>query len=210
MAERVMALRFQEEKERRERLKRKRMSQSLENIPKRHPVQFLENGGERYEQDSEGLEIGHRDWHGNGNGNGNSRRGSKSSRHAPPSAMDGRKDVDQEHLSSKSQLSPRGLSNGKTCNHELDSINMAVGQRTPELRTPLDQRPLPSPTSVSAGLQQYGPLRGLHLVVTHVKDTLEDDVDVAENILASLERLEKDKKLGCTFSLSEQGRTFYF
>lgn len=194
-----MTLRSQEEKDRREKLKRKRMSQSLESIAKRHPVQFSEDGEE---QGSGGLETGLQNGNGNGNSNGNSRRGSKSSRHAKDT------DIDQDHLSSK-PLSPRTLANGRAAHHELDSINMAVGQRTPEKRTPSDHH-LPSSASISTGLLRRGPLEGLHLVVTHVKDTLEDDVDVAENILASLERLEKDKRLGCTFSLSEQGRTFYF
>lgn len=211
MAERVIILRAQEERERREKLKRKRMSQGLETIAQKHPIPFLEDGMRDYDRESEGLDFGHQTGRRNGNGNGNGRRRSKSSRYAPK-AMDGKKDIDcnDSYLSPTSQFSPGVLANGVVAQNEPDLFDMAVGQRTPEPRAPSDPHPLPSSTSISAGLLEHGPLKGLHLVVTHVKDTLEDDVDVAENILASLERLEKDKKLSCTFSLSEQGRTFYF
>lgn len=78
----------------------------------------------------------------------------------------------------------------------------------PEVEPPLKSLPpLPPPPPLG---YTTAPLRGLHVVVTHVKDTLEDDVDVAENILASLRRLEKQRGFGCEFSLSTQGRSMYF
>jgi cAMP phosphodiesterase len=53
------------------------------------------------------------------------------------------------------------------------------------------------------------PLDGLQIVITHVKDTLTDE-DVAEKVLADLEELEKEIKLGCKFQLAEQGGSIYF
>lgn len=200
MAERVMVLRAQEEKERRNKLKRKRMSQGLEDIANKHPA--FSDRKRDYDHESE-LDI---EYHtGRGNGNGNDSRCSKSPKVDEEKDMD----CDENYLSPTSQPSPGFPANGMMAYDELDLFNMAVGQRTPE-PTPSDVHPFPSSTSISAGLLGYGPLTGLHMVITHVKDTLEDEVDVAGNILASLERLEKDRKLGCTFSLSEQGSTFYF
>lgn len=209
MAVRVVALRSQEEKEKREKLKRKRLSQGyitddLDIMARRAvnpnpPGKILGEEEKQYQRERERL-----DGKGNRNGNGNSRRGSKDSKHAnTPESKKGM--VDQNYLSP--QLPPNSLGNSK---HEYDTISMAVGQRTPEERIPSVQQHLPSSASISAGILGYEPLKGLHLVITHVKDTLEDDVDVAENVLASLKRLEGDKRLGCTFSLSEQGGTIYF
>lgn len=203
MAERVVLLRAQEEKERREKLKRKRMSQ---NVTIKSPTLFSDNERD-YDYESEGLDVVYRAGRRNGNGD---RRCSKSSRHAPKVDLKNDMDYEENYLSPTSQASPDFMANGMVAHNELDLLNMAVGQRTPEPRTPPDLHPLPSLTSISTGLLEHGPLAGLHLVITHVKDTLEDDVDVAGNILVSLEGLQKDKKLGCTFSLSEQGSTFYF
>lgn len=203
MAERVVVLRAQEETARREKLKRKRMSQ---NVTIKSPTISLDNERD-YDYESEGLDIVYRNGRRNGNGD---RQCSKSSRHALKVDLRNDMDYEENYLSPTSQASPDFMVNGMVAHNELDLLNMAVGQRTPEPRTPPDLHPLPSLTSISAGLLEHGPLAGLHLVITHVKDTLEDDVDVAGNILVNLEGLEKDRKLGCTFSLSEQGSTFYF
>ena len=53
------------------------------------------------------------------------------------------------------------------------------------------------------------PLNGLLIVVNHVKDTLEDDVDTVENIYASLQRLESERNLGCTFIMARKGLTIF-
>lgn len=198
MAERVMVLRAQEEKGRREKLKRKRMSQDLEDITNKRPTSFSDKRRDHGHESELNIEY----QTGRRNGNGNDRRCSKSPKVDEEKDMD----CDENYLSPTSQPSPGFPASG---HNELDLFDMAVGQRTPE-PAPLDMQSLPSSTSISAGLLRYGPLTGLHMVITHVKDTLEDEVDVAGNILASLERLEKDRKLGCTFSLSEQGSTFYF
>ena len=53
------------------------------------------------------------------------------------------------------------------------------------------------------------PLNGLLIVVNHVKDTLEDDVDTVENIYASLQKLESERNLGCTFIMARKGLTIF-
>lgn len=201
MAERVMVLRAQEENGRRVKLKRKRMSQGLEDIANKRPASFSDRRRDYDHEFEFGIEYQTR----RRNGNANDRRCSKS----PKSDEEKDMDCDENYLSPTSQPSPGFPASGMVADNELDLFDMAVGQRTPE-PTPSDMQRLPSSASISAGLLGYGPLTGLHMVITHVKDTLEDEVDVARNVLASLERLEKDRKLGCTFSLSEQGSTFYF
>lgn len=204
MAERVVVLRAQEEKERREKLKRKRMNQGLEDIVTENLASFSDSGRD-YDYEPKGLGIVYQTGRKNGD-----RRCSKSSRHAPKVDLKNDMDYDENYLSPTSQSSPGAMADGEVAHNELDLFNMAVGQRTPEPTTPPDLDSLPSLASIPVGLLEHGPLTGLHLVITHVKDTLEDDVDVAGNILTSLEMLEMDRKLGCTFSLSEQGSTFYF
>lgn len=53
------------------------------------------------------------------------------------------------------------------------------------------------------------PLSGLLIVVNHVKDTLEDDVDTVENIYTSLQKLETERKLGCTFIMARKGLSIF-
>lgn len=54
------------------------------------------------------------------------------------------------------------------------------------------------------------PLDGLLIVVNHVKDSLEDDVDTVERVYANLEELEKKHNLGCTFVMAKKGLTIFF
>lgn len=53
------------------------------------------------------------------------------------------------------------------------------------------------------------PLDGLLIVVNHVKDTLEDDVDTVDGIHTSLLKLESEKNLGCTFIMAKKGLTIF-
>ncbi|KAI5851169.1 cAMP phosphodiesterases class-II-domain-containing protein [Morchella snyderi] len=219
LAGRVVALRAQEERDRRNHRKRKRMSQGymgdLDLTPKRsmninHFEGFLQGEGNQYQWSQENSIIVEANSNGGGiwNSDANSnRRISKSSKQSGTNTPDPSKimEFDQDYL--LPQLSPKSLGNR---NNGVDTVSIAVGQRTPEEVTPLLKQHLPSSAIISAGILGHEPLKGLHLVITHVKDTLQDDVDVAANILRSLERLEREQMLGCTFSLSEQGGTFYF
>jgi len=54
------------------------------------------------------------------------------------------------------------------------------------------------------------PLDGLLVVVNHVKDSLEDDVDTVERVYADLQELEKKHNLGCTFVMAKKGLTIFF
>ncbi|KAF8439534.1 cAMP phosphodiesterases class-II-domain-containing protein [Terfezia claveryi] len=54
------------------------------------------------------------------------------------------------------------------------------------------------------------PLDGLLIVVNHVKDSLEDDVDTVERVYADLQELEKKHNLGCTFVMAKKGLTIFF
>lgn len=81
-----------------------------------------------------------------------------------------------------------------------------------------DTSPYSSPLSFhgngkAAGTKELSfpsrPLNGLLIVVNHVKDTLEDDVDTVENIYASLQKLESERNLGCTFIMAKKGLTIF-
>ncbi|PUU83673.1 cAMP phosphodiesterases class-II-domain-containing protein [Tuber borchii] len=115
-----------------------------------------------------------------------------------------RLEVDSRHSFDRfsPEISPRAV--GPKGVDFYDTINLAVGQRTPEERLP--QGGAGNETSDLGP----APLKGLHLVITHVKDTLLDDVNVPEDILRSIQGLEAVQQLGVTFSLSEQGRSLYF
>ena len=54
------------------------------------------------------------------------------------------------------------------------------------------------------------PLAGLLIVVTHVKDTLEDDVDTPSRVYESLMKLESQRKLGCKFIMAKRGLSIFF
>ena len=65
----------------------------------------------------------------------------------------------------------------------------------------------------SAGAEP--PLKGLKVVVMHVKDTLADGPLVGENILRELEEhermlAEQGKGLGCVFDVSRSGASYWF
>jgi cAMP phosphodiesterase len=53
------------------------------------------------------------------------------------------------------------------------------------------------------------PLKGLRIVIIHVKDKLTDGRQVGENVLAELKTHEKEARLGCTFIISEPGQAVY-
>jgi cAMP phosphodiesterase len=55
-----------------------------------------------------------------------------------------------------------------------------------------------------------GQLKGVRVVVIHVKDPHTDERSVAKSILRQLKRAEKDKKLGCEFLVAERGTALFF
>ncbi|KAF3907425.1 hypothetical protein ABW21_db0205586 [Orbilia brochopaga] len=54
------------------------------------------------------------------------------------------------------------------------------------------------------------PLKGLKVVIIHVKDDFDDDVDVRQSILNNLIKLEAQAKLGCTFEIAQNGGSMFF
>ncbi|KAI9814253.1 MAG: 3',5'-cyclic-nucleotide phosphodiesterase pde1 [Pycnora praestabilis] len=53
------------------------------------------------------------------------------------------------------------------------------------------------------------PLRGLKVVIMHVKDTFKDGPPVEDSILAQLLAYERDAELGCEFLISKAGVSIY-
>lgn len=84
---------------------------------------------------------------------------------------------------------------------------------------------LPDPLGLGSGVEHVKvglagpgaepPLKGLKVVVMHVKDTLADGPLVGENILRDLEEheralAEQGKGLGCVFDVSRSGASYWF
>ncbi len=53
------------------------------------------------------------------------------------------------------------------------------------------------------------PLKGLRVIIIHVKDTLKDGPEPGEIILAQLEQANKAEQLGCAFSISKAGASIW-
>lgn len=53
------------------------------------------------------------------------------------------------------------------------------------------------------------PLKGLKVVIIHMKDKLNDGPSVGELILSELDEFEKDSQLGCEFVISKRGEHIY-
>ncbi|OMP82763.1 3',5'-cyclic-nucleotide phosphodiesterase, partial [Diplodia seriata] len=63
--------------------------------------------------------------------------------------------------------------------------------------------------------REHAPLKGLQIIVIHVKDTLMDGPPVGDRILAELENHERNladvgKPLGCEFVISHHGGSYWF
>ncbi|KAJ6263649.1 hypothetical protein Dda_2217 [Drechslerella dactyloides] len=69
-----------------------------------------------------------------------------------------------------------------------------------------------SPTSITGGdpVDTSTPLKGLRVVIIHVKDDFDDDADVRQSILNNLIKLEAQAGLGCTFEMAETGGSMFF
>ena len=59
------------------------------------------------------------------------------------------------------------------------------------------------------GSCDYQPLKGLRVIIIHVKETLKDGPEPGETILAQLEQAEKAEQLGCTFCMSKAGTSIW-
>ena len=81
---------------------------------------------------------------------------------------------------------------------------------TPRIGTPTVYLPPPPTSNTSTDMRKdwNQPLKGLKIVITHIKDTLTGD-DVPAKVLADLVALEEKEKLGVTFLIAEQGAGLY-
>ncbi|KAI5808599.1 cAMP phosphodiesterases class-II-domain-containing protein, partial [Peziza echinospora] len=77
-------------------------------------------------------------------------------------------------------------------------------------RSPVNGKKVEKEGEYENGFSGEGLLAGLLVVVTHVKDPLEDDVDTKANIYEELLKEEAVGKLGCTFVMALKGQTIYF
>ena len=60
-----------------------------------------------------------------------------------------------------------------------------------------------------SGASVCGPLKGLQVIIIHVKETLKDGLEPGETILAQLQQAEKAEQLGCTFAISRAGASIW-
>jgi hypothetical protein len=83
---------------------------------------------------------------------------------------------------------------------------------------PLSPKSLSTPrrceTGIGVNLGEEMPLRGIQVIIIHVKDTLKDGPHVSENILSQLEdyeaRLqEQGQGLGCDFIIARSGESYW-
>ena len=114
------------------------------------------------------------------------------------------------------------VSPSQTSPSHKDSVGSPLNDRRDPIRKSQDE-PV-SPKSVrlssanSAGATAAAadmPLKGIKIVVIHIKDTLKDGPHVKDNILAQLqgyeERLQMEGQgLGCEFVISEDGESYWF
>jgi len=65
-------------------------------------------------------------------------------------------------------------------------------------------------SSVASLVEGHNLLKGLTVVVTHVKDTFRNGEDVPTKVLKDLETLERQKQLGVKFVMARQGGSIFF
>ena len=68
---------------------------------------------------------------------------------------------------------------------------------------------LPQASGKTGEFWSDGPLKGLQVIIIHIKETLKDGHEPAETILAQLEQANEEEQLGCTFSISKAGASIW-
>jgi hypothetical protein len=81
---------------------------------------------------------------------------------------------------------------------------------TPHLATPTDELSLHDSEPAGPVLERQPPLEGLKVIIIHVKERLEDGPPVGDAILQQLQEYEQEYNLGCEFTVSASGMSFYF
>ncbi|KAJ6779355.1 hypothetical protein PWT90_04020 [Aphanocladium album] len=88
------------------------------------------------------------------------------------------------------------------------------GTDTPHIATPTEELSLHDTnfgamTLPPAATSSPRPLRGLKVVIIHVKENLSDGPAPGDVILKQLEEYEEEAQLGCEFVISKSGQSFY-
>lgn len=92
--------------------------------------------------------------------------------------------------------------------HPLDSPHIATPTAELSLK---DAEPASSAGSVGAATTHAAlPLKGLKVVIIHVKEKLNDGPPVGETILDELQEYERESPLGCEYILSHFGQSLFF
>ncbi|EON62152.1 hypothetical protein W97_01371 [Coniosporium apollinis CBS 100218] len=109
------------------------------------------------------------------------------------------------------------IGTARTPDEELmrDPMDAVHAPRLPNLSTPTPLRTTTFSLSAEPQAKMENPLKGLKVVIIHVKDTFMDGPLVGESILAQLleheaEAAEEGKGLGCEFVVSKSGASYLF
>ncbi|KAJ2966914.1 hypothetical protein NQ176_g9921 [Zarea fungicola] len=89
------------------------------------------------------------------------------------------------------------------------------GTETPHIATPtgqlsLDDADIGIMELPPAATPSMRPLRGLKIVIIHVKEKMQDGPPPGDVILEQLQEYEEEAQLGCEFVVSKSGQSFYF
>ncbi|KAK6540154.1 3',5'-cyclic-nucleotide phosphodiesterase pde1 [Orbilia ellipsospora] len=118
-----------------------------------------------------------------------------------------RSPTDVEGLSSSSYDRRRSSNTKRRRSEEAGSIGSASASGMEYTSAPATVSPIINGTG---SVDNSFPLRGLRVVIIHVKDDFDDDRDVRQSILNNLKKLEEKAGLGCTFELAENGGSSFF
>ncbi|KAM3499322.1 hypothetical protein MY10362_007411 [Beauveria mimosiformis] len=93
-------------------------------------------------------------------------------------------------------------------------VRTTGGMDTPHIATPTEELSLHDAdfgtvTMPMSATSLSRPLRGLKIVIIHVKETLSDGPAPADVILEQLQDHEEEAQLGCEFIISKAGQSFY-
>ena len=106
--------------------------------------------------------------------------------------------------SRRSNPSPASLPSESSGGHVTADESLMV-----DVPDSIHEIPIRPPNGPVANHRELEPLDGLRVIIIHVKDSLKDDPDAGETILAQLQELEKEARLGCTFVISQAGTSIW-
>ena len=122
----------------------------------------------------------------------------------PPSPVGhGRGNTHSSRRRKRSSVSP--------ASRPLSDVPMSPGIREHTMdgtdSDPIDGHDLQVPQGRRPSL--VGALKGLRVIIVHVKDNLKDEPNVRDTIIAQLTAYETDRQLGCVFEMSKSGTSIW-